>query len=103
MFITKLQVHFNHSAEVIFGAQEIIYLLNSNIGDVPEDHTKIWCPMGDIMKKLVSHGSVLDNIDLYSLMKEAREAHILKVNIKIMWMILWHRQRQQLPKLDLSL
>ena len=52
-FITKLQVHFNHSAEVIVGDQAIIYLLNSNIGDVPEDHTKIYCTMGDVMKKLV--------------------------------------------------
>ena len=34
------------------------------------------------MKKLVSHGSVLDNLYLDLLMKEAREAHILNVNIK---------------------
>ena len=34
------------------------------------------------MKKLVSHGVVLDNLDLYLLMKEAREAHLLTVNIK---------------------
>ena len=34
------------------------------------------------MKNLVSHGSVLDNPELYSLMKEAREAHLLTVNIK---------------------
>ena len=34
-FITKLQVHFNHSAEVIVGDQAIISLLNRNIGDVP--------------------------------------------------------------------
>ena len=33
------------------------------------------------MKKLVSHGAVLDNLDLDSLMKEAREAHLLTVNI----------------------
>ena len=33
------------------------------------------------MKKLVSHGAVLDNIDLDSLMKEAREAHIQTLNI----------------------
>ena len=33
------------------------------------------------MKKLVSHGAVMDIIDLDSLMKEAREAHILTVNI----------------------
>ena len=31
-FITKLQVHLNHSAEVIVGAQAIIFLLNSKIG-----------------------------------------------------------------------
>ena len=59
--------------------------------------------MGCIMKKLVSHGAVLDNLDLDLLMKEARESHISTVNIKIMWMMLWHRQRQQLPKLDLYL
>ena len=34
------------------------------------------------MKKLVSHGAVLDNPDLDSIMKEAREAHILTANIK---------------------
>ena len=38
--------------------------------------------MGDIMKKLILHGSVLDNIDLDLLMKEAREAHLLTVNTK---------------------
>ena len=54
-FISKLQVHPNHCAEVIFGAQESIYVLNSNMGDVPEYHTTIWRVMGDIMKKLISH------------------------------------------------
>ena len=54
-FITKLQVHLNHSAEVIFGAQKSIYLLNRNTGDVTEYHTTIWCVMEDIMKNLVSH------------------------------------------------
>ena len=34
------------------------------------------------MKKLVSHGAVLDNLDLDLLTKEAREAHLLTVNIK---------------------
>ena len=34
------------------------------------------------MKKLVLHESVLDNLDLDSLMKEARETHLLTVNIK---------------------
>ena len=40
-FITKLQVHLNHSAEVIVGSQASIYFLNGKIGDVPEDHTTI--------------------------------------------------------------
>ena len=81
-FITKLQVNLNHSVEVIVGDQESISFLNSKIGDVQEDYTKIWCVMGDIMKKLVSHGAVLDNIDVDSVMKEAGEAHLLTVNIK---------------------
>ena len=81
-FITKLQVHFNLSAEVIFGDQASISLLDSNIVDVPEDHTTFFCAIGDIIKKLVSHGAVLDNLDLDSLMKEAREAYLLNVNIK---------------------
>ena len=34
------------------------------------------------MKKLVSHEAVLDNLDLDFIMKEAREAHLLTVNIK---------------------
>ena len=34
------------------------------------------------MKRLVSHGAVLDNLDLNLLMKEAMEAHLLTVNIK---------------------
>ena len=72
----------NHSAEVIVEAQAIISLLNSNIEDVPEDHKTIWCAMGEIMKKLVLLGAVLDNIDLDSLMKEDREAHLLTGNIK---------------------
>ena len=38
--------------------------------------------MGDIIKKLVSHGAVLDNLDLDLLMKEAREAYLMNVNIK---------------------
>ena len=82
MFITKIQVHFKHIAEVIVGDQASISLLNSNIGDVPEYHTKFRCVMGDIMKKLVSHGAVLDNLDLDFLIKEAREEHLLNVNIK---------------------
>ena len=68
-FIAKLQVHLNHSAEVIFRDQASISLLNSNIGDIPEYRIEIWCVMGYIMKKLVSHGAVLDNIDLDSLIK----------------------------------
>ena len=38
--------------------------------------------MGDITKSLVSHGLVLDNLNLDSLMKEAREADLITVNIK---------------------
>ena len=34
------------------------------------------------MKKLVSHGAVLDNLDLDLLMKDSREAHLLIMNIK---------------------
>ena len=34
------------------------------------------------MKRLVSHEAMLDNLDLDFLMKEAREAHLLNVNIK---------------------
>ena len=101
--ITNLQVYFNHSAEVIVGAQASISLLNRNIGDVLEDHTTIRCAMGDIMNNLVSHGSVLDNLDLDSLMKEAREAHLLTVDIKNMWMMLWNIQRKCLKKLYRSL
>ena len=40
-FITKLQVHLKHSAEVIFGDQASISFLNSKIGDMPEYHTTI--------------------------------------------------------------
>ena len=52
-FITKIQVHLNHSAEVTFGYQASIYLLNRKIGDVPEDHKPIWCAIGEIMKDTV--------------------------------------------------
>ena len=92
-FIYKIQVNMNHSADIIVGAHDIISLLNSNIGYVPEYHTKIWCDMGYIMIKLISHGEVLENLDLELLMKEAKEAHILTANIKILWMMLCHRQR----------
>ena len=81
-FITKIQVHLNRSAEVIVGDQVRIYLLKINIGDVPEYHKTIWCAMRDIMKKLVSHRAVLDNLDLDSLIQEARESRLLIVNIK---------------------
>ena len=81
-FFSKLQVHLNHSAEVIVGAQSSIYLLNSKVEDVLEDHTTIWFAMGDIMKKLISHVAVLDNLDIGALMKESRDAHLLIVNIK---------------------
>ena len=81
-FITKLQIHLNHSIEVMIRYQASILLQNSKIGDMLEYHTTIWCLMGDIMKKLVLHGAVLDNIDLNWLMKEAREAHLLTLDIK---------------------
>ena len=102
-FISKLQVHLNHSAEVIVGAQASISLRNSKIRDVPEDHRTIWCAMGDITKKLISHGAFLENIDLDSLMREAMEAYILTAKIKNLWMMLWDRQHQQLPRLDLCM
>ena len=81
-FIPKLQVHLNHSAEFIVGAQESICLLNRKIGEVSKDHTKILCAMVDIMKKLIPHGAVLENIDLDFLAKEAIEAHLLTLNTK---------------------
>ena len=34
------------------------------------------------MKNLISHGAVLENLDLDLLMKEAMEAHLLTVNIE---------------------
>ena len=43
-----------------------------SVQDSYEDHTTIWCVMGDIMNKLVSHGSVLDNLELDFLIKESR-------------------------------
>ena len=61
-FISKLHVHMNQITEVIVGSQVSIYLLNIKIGYVPEDYSTIWRAMGDITKKLISHGSVLDNI-----------------------------------------
>ena len=73
-----LEINF----DIIVGDQAIISLLKINIGDAPEYHTAIWCAMGDIMKKLVSHGTVLENIDLYSIMKEARDSHLLTMLIK---------------------
>ena len=81
-FISKIQVNLNHSVEIMVGVQASIYLLNRKMGDVPKYHTTIWCAMVDIMKKLISRGSVLDNIDLDLLMKEVREAHLLLVNTK---------------------
>ena len=81
-FISRLQIHLNHSAEVTVGAPASISFLTSKIGDVQEDRTTIWCAIGDIMKKLVSHGAVMENIDFGLIMKEAREAHLLTVNIK---------------------
>ena len=52
------------------------------MGYVPEDQTTIWVAMGDIMKKLISHGAVMKNLDVDALMKEAREAHLLTASIK---------------------
>ena len=40
-FISKLQLHLTHSAEVIVGDQVSISLLNSKMGDFPEYHTTI--------------------------------------------------------------
>ena len=71
-FISKLQVHLNHGAEVIFGEEASMYLLNSNMGDVQEYHATIWCAMGGTMKKLISYELVLDNLNLDLVMKEAR-------------------------------
>ena len=81
-FFSKLQVHLSNSAEVIVGDQEKMYLLNSKMGDVTYYHTAIWYAMGDITKKLISHGVFLDNLNIDALMKEAREAHILTANKK---------------------
>ena len=39
--------------------------------------------MGYIMNKLISHVSVLENIDFDALMKEAREAYLLTASIKL--------------------
>ena len=94
-------MHLNHSAEVIVGDQASISLLNINMGDVADDHKAVWFAMGDTMKNFISNGVVLDKLDIDALMKESREAHLLTVNIKNLWMMLWHRKRQNLPKLDL--
>ena len=72
----------NQGAEVIVGAQTSISLLSINMGDLPEYHTIIWCVMGEITKKLIFHGAVLENLDLYSLIKEVIDAHLLTMNIK---------------------
>ena len=71
-FVSELQSYLTHSAEVILGYQASIFLLNSNMGDVPEDNTTIWVAMGDITKKFISHGAVLEKLDADTLMKEAR-------------------------------
>ena len=63
----KIQLNFTCSTEVIVAAQESISLPNINMGDVPEDHTKIWVAMGDNTKKLISHGAVLDMLMLMRL------------------------------------
>ena len=38
--------------------------------------------MGDITKKLILHGAVLENLDVEALMKESRESHLLTASIK---------------------
>ena len=38
--------------------------------------------MGDITKKLILHGAVLENLDVEALMKESREAHLMTASIK---------------------
>ena len=68
-FVSKQQVHLNHSAEVFVGYLAIVSLINSKMGYVPEYHTTIWCAMGDIMKKLISHVAVLYNLDINAIMK----------------------------------
>ena len=69
---SKLQLHLNHSAEVIVADQAIIFLINSKMVDVTEYHATIWVDMGYTVKKLISHGAFLENIDVDSLMKESR-------------------------------
>ena len=44
-FISKIQVNLNHSVEIMVGVQVSISLLNRKMGDMPEDHTTIWCAM----------------------------------------------------------
>ena len=65
----KLQLNLAHSAEVIVEAQASIYFLNSKMGDVKEDHSTSWLDMWDIMKKLILHGSVLEDLDVDVIMK----------------------------------
>ena len=65
----KLQLNLAHSAEVIVEAQASIYFLNSKMGDVKEDHSTIWLDMWDIMKKLILHGAVLEDLDVDVIMK----------------------------------
>ena len=58
-FVSTLQLHLTHSAEVIFGPQVSISLLNSKMVDMQKYHTTNWVDMGDIMNKLMFHGAVL--------------------------------------------
>ena len=53
----------------------------------------MWSEIEDIIKNLVSHGPVLDILDLDFILKETKESHILTVNIKLLSMNLWKRQR----------
>ena len=64
-FIYKLQIHLNHRAEVIAGDQVSIFFLNIKIVEVPEYRTTIWCAMGDITKKLIFQGALLEYLDLH--------------------------------------
>ena len=81
-FISKLQLYLTHSEELIVVSQRSIYLININMVDMPEYHTAILVAMGDITKKLILHGVVLENLDVDTLMKESREAHLMTASIK---------------------
>ena len=100
-FISKLQLHLIHSAEVVVGDQVSISLLNSKMGDFLEDHTTIWLAMGEIIDKLILHGVFMGKNYVDGIMKEAREAHLLTSSIKHLWEMIWPRQTQRVPRFDL--